>query len=99
VEEVQADNRGPPLSGIRRQDQRTPSACTCARDGHGQGCSTGRARSTSAQAHREGRAERFYKASLPEPPSSSREILKIYESAKKDTRVIKEMIDLAMPDD
>ncbi len=27
------------------------------------------------------------------------EILKIYESAKKDTRVIKEMIDLAMPDD
>jgi RNA polymerase primary sigma factor len=27
------------------------------------------------------------------------EILKIFESAKKDTRVIKEMIDLAMPDD
>src|SRR5213075_1922791 len=27
------------------------------------------------------------------------EILKIYESAKKDQRVIKEMIDLAMPDD
>src|SRR5438477_6314037 len=27
------------------------------------------------------------------------EILKIYESAKKDTRVIKEMIDLAMPED
>src|SRR6266480_2667531 len=27
------------------------------------------------------------------------EILKIYENAKKDTRVIKEMIDLAMPDD
>src|SRR5205085_4604029 len=27
------------------------------------------------------------------------EILKIHESAKKDTRVIKEMIDLAMPDD
>jgi RNA polymerase primary sigma factor len=27
------------------------------------------------------------------------EILKIYESAKKDSRVIKEMIDLAMPDD
>src|SRR5438552_7292685 len=27
------------------------------------------------------------------------EILKIYESAKKDTRVSKEMIDLAMPDD
>src|SRR5438094_6977372 len=27
------------------------------------------------------------------------EILKIYESAKKDTRIIKEMIDLAMPND
>src|SRR5207245_8564440 len=27
------------------------------------------------------------------------EILKIFESAKKDTRVIKEMIDLAMPED
>jgi len=41
---------------------------------------------------------RVYKA-LSQNQIILEEILKIYESAKKDTRVIKEMIDLAMPDD
>lgn len=41
---------------------------------------------------------RVYKA-LSQNRIILEEILKIYESAKKDTRVIKEMIDLAMPDD
>src|SRR3954463_6032358 len=41
---------------------------------------------------------RVYKA-LSQNRIILEEILKIYESAKKDTRVIKEMIDLAMPED
>ena len=41
---------------------------------------------------------RVYKA-LSQNRIILEEILKIYESAKKDQRVIKEMIDLAMPDD
>src|SRR5438477_6626666 len=41
---------------------------------------------------------RVYKA-LSQNRIILEEILKIHESAKKDTRVIKEMIDLAMPDD
>ena len=73
-----------------------PCACTCARWARSSS-STARAKSTSPSASRRASARSTRRS--PQNRIILEEILKIYESAKKDARVIKETIDLAMPDD